>query len=124
MSALRRRQKGMGVSGMLVWLVIVGLVVTLAFKLVPSYAQFMTVKSVMNAASNDASLQGKSRPDIMRSVDQRLTINDIRGLPSGTFTIEQQGQDRLLVADYEVRVPLFFNVDAVMAFEHRASLPR
>jgi len=98
--------------------------VTLAFKLVPSYAEFVTVKSVMNAVSDDRGLQGKSRPEIMRSVDQRLGINDIRNLPSGAITVVQEGADRLLVADYEVRVPLFFNVDAVMAFEHRASLPR
>jgi hypothetical protein len=124
MSGFGRRQMGMGVSGMLVWLVMGGLILALGFKLVPSYAQFATVKSVMTSLANDTALQGKGRQEIMLNLSQRLGVNDIRGLPNGAFTVEQKGSDRMLVADYEVRVPLFFNIDAAMSFEHQAPLPR
>jgi hypothetical protein len=109
--------------GVMAWLGGGVLLLTLGFRLGPSYLEFLTVRSVMNAMSEDQDLRGKSRVQVLGNLGSRLDVNGVRGLPAETFTIEQDNYGRELVADYEARVPVFFNIDAVLSFNHRATLP-
>ena len=118
MSGIRAGQGGAGLFGVLLWLVGAVLVLTLGFKLAPSYVEFWTVKSAMNAVSQDPELIAKGRGQLMSSLSTRLEVNDVRGLPKDAIKIEQQGSGWDLVAAYEVRVPLFYNIDALLSFDY------
>lgn len=121
MGSIGRRQGGAGLAGLMPWLIVGAMVLTLIFKLGPPYMQFLTVQSAMDAIAKDPELVGKGRAQVISSLNKRLEINDVRGLPNDAFKIEQSsGWD--LVADYEVRVHVAYNIDAVLSFEHRASL--
>lgn len=124
MGGIGRRQGGAGLMGLMLWLVVGVMVMTLGFKLAPPYMEFLTVKSVMDTVAKDPELAGKGRALIMSSLGKRLDINSVRGVPNDAFKIEQQASGWDLVADYEVRVPLLYNVDALLTFEHRAPLSR
>ena len=50
---LARRQRGIGLLGIMFWIAFVSGVASLAFKLGPAYMQFATVKSVMNGIQTD-----------------------------------------------------------------------
>jgi hypothetical protein len=123
MNKSARRQRGAGMLSVMIWLVLAVAVLTLVVRLGPSYMQFMTVRSVMNDMSQDPELQGKGRTQVLNNLSSRLDVNAVEGLPKDAVTMEQDGVTRELVADYEMRVPVFANVDAVVSFNHRVTLP-
>ena len=124
MSGISARQGGAGFFGVMLWLVGGILILTLGFKLGPSYMEFWTVKSAMNDISHDQELVGKGRGQAMSNLSTRLDVNNIRGLPEDAFKIKPGDSGSDLVAGYEVRVPLFYNIDAVLSFNYRVPLPR
>jgi hypothetical protein len=119
-----RRQAGIGLVGVMLWITGGLLLVSLGFRLAPAYLEYVTLRSVMDAVSEDDTLRGKGHTDVMSGLSRRLEVNSVSGLPAGTFTVEQKGADRELVADYEVRAHLFANVDVALSFNHRVPLPR
>jgi hypothetical protein len=123
MNKSARWQRGAGMLSVMFWLVVGVAVLTLAVRLGPSYMQFMTVRSVMNDMSKDPELQGKGRTQVLNSLSSRLDVNAVEGLPQDAVTMEQDGVTRELVADYEVRTPVVANVDAVVSFNYRVTLP-
>lgn len=118
------RQRGLGMIGVMAWLGVAALVLTLVFRLGPEYMEFLTVKSAMDSLTEDPELKGKGRAEILSTLGRRLDVNNVRGLPPQTFRVEQKDFGQKLIADYEVRVHLLFNIDAVLTFKHEASLPR
>lgn len=124
MNGFLRQQRGIGLIAVLFWLGLGAFVLTLGVRLGPPYMQFLTVKSAMKAVSEDVELKGKGRAEILSSLGRRLEVNSVSGLPPQAFSVEQKDSGTKLIADYEVRVPLFFNVDAVMTFNYEAPLQR
>ncbi len=124
MGGIGRRQGGAGLMGVMLWLVVGLMVMTLGFKLAPPYMEFLTVKSAMDTVAADPELAGKGRAQVMSSLGKRLEINNVRSIPNDAFKIEPQGSGWDLVADYEVRVPVSHNVDVLLSFDHRTPLSR
>lgn len=118
------RQRGLGLLGIMFWLGLGALVLTVGVRLGPPYMQFLTVKSAMSAVSEDTELKGKGRNEILSSLGRRLEINSVSGLPPQAFRVEQKDFGQKLIADYEVRVHLLLNIDAVLSFQHEVVLPR
>ena len=118
------RQRGLGLLGIMFWLGLGALVLTVGVRLGPPYMQFLTVKSAMSAVSADTELKGKGRNEILSSLGRRLEINSVSGLPPQAFRVEQKDFGQKLIADYEVRVHLLLNIDAVLSFQHEVVLPR
>jgi hypothetical protein len=118
-----RRQRGAGMLSVMIWLVLGVAVLTLIVRLGPPYMQFLTVRSVMNEMSQDSELQGKGRTQVLNNLSSRLDVNGIDDLPKDAVAMEQDGVTRELVADYEVRTPVVANVDAVVSFNYRVTLP-
>jgi hypothetical protein len=119
-----RRQRGLGLLGIMFWLGLAALVLTVGVRLGPPYMQFLTVKSAMTAVSEDPELKGKGRAEILSSLGRRLDVNSVSGLPPQTFRVEQKDFGQKLIADYEIRVHLLLNIDAVLSFQHEVVLPR
>jgi hypothetical protein len=124
MSGFVGRQRGLGMLGIMALLGLGALVVTLGVRLGPPYMQYLTVKSAMNAVSEDVELKGKGRTEVMSALGRRLDVNSVSGLPPQAFRVEQKDFGQKLIADYEVRVHLFFNIDAVLSFDYQVDLRR
>jgi hypothetical protein len=124
MSGFVGRQRGLGMLGIMALLGLGALVVTLGVRLGPPYMQYLTVKSAMNAVSEDVELKGKGRTEVMSALGRRLDVNSVSGLPPQAFRVEQKDFGQKLIADYEVRVHLFFNIDAVLSFDYQVALGR
>jgi len=119
MRQMHDRQQGMGTSSILFVLVVVIFLLTVIFKLGPSYMSFLTMKSVMNslAESPEPILGGK--PAIMRVLENRMMVNEIRSVDAKSFTLKKAGEETFdLAVNYEQRQHLFFNIDTVLTFKH------
>lgn len=119
---LARRQRGIGLLGIMFWIAFLSGVASLAFKMWPAYLQFATVKTVMDGIQTDAELAGKGPREVISALSKRLYVNDVKGVSEKDFNFEPAGPKRILSVAYEVREHVVANVDVVMAFHHQVSL--
>ncbi len=115
----RRRQRGIGMGGIFLTILLAAFVGTVLVRLGPAYMSFWTLRSVMNgvAASPEPVTGGKR--GILDLIGRRLDINDVEGIDPKAFKIEKTGENSYdVTVAYERREHLFFNIDAVIAFKH------
>lgn len=118
------RQRGASMTGIFVGLVIVGFIAMMGIKLVPHYLTFMTVKSFMDDLQQDHALVNKGARAIASAIGKKLDINDIRTLNERDFKVERTRVGYDVSIDYEIREPLFANLDALLTFSHQVELTK
>jgi len=119
------KQRGMTIITVLLIIAIAGIFLTVAFKLGPHYMQFMTVKSVMDDVKNDPESKGQSGKWLLSSINKRLYINEVRSLSvKKDFKFMKASEGNEISVDYEVRQPLFGNLEALMIFDYTIQIDR
>lgn len=119
-----KSQQGMTAIG---WIIVLGLIaffVLLALRLTPGYLEFMTVKSALQSLNNEPGVTQKTPAEIRSLMGKRFDINDVKSINSKDVMIESQGGRLRVWVDYEVRVPVLGNVDAVTTFQDEVELVR
>ena len=117
MTNVRRKQEGASFLSTLTIILVVGVFFSVAFKLYPAYMDYMTVDSVLSKVILDSDELRKDPKSLKRDLNKKWNINQIR-LPSQESLIIRRKEGVLTIyLDYEVRVPMFFNVDAMVKFE-------
>lgn len=113
---MARHERGASFFSMLIVLMMAGSLLATAFKIYQPYLDHMAVKSVLENITVDYDELRKPLATIRTDINQRLYINQV-SLPNqeALSIIDDKG---LLKFDlkYEVRLPMFFNVDAVIKF--------
>jgi hypothetical protein len=119
-----RRQRGIGLIGVLFYLVIGGFFLTIAAKLGPHYIEYLTIRSVMQGLTEDPTLVEASKKTIADKIGSRLYIDDVRGLDMKAFKYKKTPDGYRVILDYNVQEHLFSNVDVVLTFTHEVALTK
>jgi hypothetical protein len=123
MPGARAGQRGMGFASFLALAVLAAFLGTILFKLLPAYAGYWTLTSIMDDLAETQGPIAGGKKGIMDQLVRRIEVNDLRTVGAGAFTIEAAGQGEYsVIADYEQRIHLFFNVDAVLTFQHEVAV--
>lgn len=115
-------KKHSGISSL--WLLFVlataGFLLLCFFRLGPAYLENHQVKGALKqlGQNHPNSLAEMSNGAIRQELSRYYTINNIRGEPARALEIERQRERILIKVAYEVRVPMFSNIDAVMSFNN------
>jgi hypothetical protein len=120
-TGLAKRQRGAGFLLLIVLIALASFFGTIALKVGPLYLNFWTVRSIMDESAQqlDPAQEGGARGIVM-SIEKRLYVNSIENIKGSDFAVERIDERRFQVSlEYEERVHLFFNVDAVVAFSHQ-----
>tara|TARA_R110001583_G_scaffold58923_11_gene175344 strand:+ start:1439 stop:1813 length:375 start_codon:yes stop_codon:yes gene_type:complete len=118
MRLVKHRQGGWSFLSLLVFLLVAGVFVSIGFKLVPVYTDHETLKSILLSTQNDRALMAKTKNEIELSLTKKLRINNMK-LPEKFLKITKDKGDVFLDIDYEIRIPIFMNVDAVVSFKEQ-----
>tara|TARA_R100000687_G_C6452173_1_gene165891 strand:+ start:469 stop:813 length:345 start_codon:yes stop_codon:yes gene_type:complete len=105
---------------MIQWAAIIGLGGLLglcAFRLVPIYLDHMTIRQVVKNAANDPASRDMSAAEIRRSMQGAFLTNRIETIRLNDIKFTSDRSMIIMDASYEVRVPLIYNIDAVVKFE-------
>jgi hypothetical protein len=123
MSRFQSGQRGMGMLGVIVIIGLVAFFATIVLKVGPLYLDFWTVRTIMEeVAASPTQIDGGSR-GIVSAIDKRLNINSVYKRKGSDFVVKKTDQGKYRVTlDYEDRVHLFFNVDAIAAFKHQVEI--
>jgi len=110
------KQKGVSLSGLLFWSVILVFVVLLGLKVGPAYFEYFSIRQQLKAIANDPSMSGGQRKAIETSFYNRAVIENIKAIAPQDLEIDKDGDGVVISAAYSVRVPLFGNFSACMDF--------
>lgn len=117
------RQKGMGLGGWLMMILIFGGVLTMGLKLFPVYMDHSTMKGVLEGIGEEPGLASKKNSDIYALIDRRFDLNAIRDYPiEDHIKINRHARGVDLIMDYEVRMDLIYNVDLIASFHEEVEL--
>ncbi len=115
------RQRGLTAISLVLIVGVAALILTAALKLFTPYLDYMTVSSSLTSLSDQG---GSSTPAEIRSkFTKLLDINGVRDLNASIITIERNGPNYDVTADYEVRVPYMGNIDFVVKFNKVVQVP-
>jgi len=110
------RQQGMTGIG---WLIVLGLIaffVLLILRLAPGYLEYYKVESALESLQNEPNITKKTPMEIRSLLGRRFDVNAVESISAKDVKIEQRTGRTTVTADYEVRVPMIGNVDAVSKF--------
>ncbi|MBK1717945.1 DUF4845 domain-containing protein [Thiocystis violacea] len=117
------RQRGMGFLGFITLIALAAFFVTILLKVGPLYSNFWTVRTLMEETARQSSQIDGGARGITANIDKRLNINSVNNVTGKDFVIKKIDEGTYQVTlDYEERVHLFFNVDAVAAFHHQVEV--
>lgn len=116
-----KREQGASFVSILIVMIMVGVFLAVGFKLFTPYKDHATVRSILENVINDPDQMKKEFRSIRRTIYDRSIINQVRAELSREDFLKIENIDGKIHFDlvYEERVPMFYNVDAVVKFnEH------
>lgn len=116
------QQDGKSTKTVFFGLVVAGILLLLLFKLTPVYMEHFAVVSSLKSMEEEIGMRTKSPNELMRLLQKRFDINDIKRITQDDVTIKRQGRSTLITVAYEVQIPLVSNIDLLISFDNTASL--
>ena len=116
-----RRQKGLTLSGFLMWSVVAIFAALLLFKIGPPYLEFMTIQANLKAVANDPEGRSGVRRIVEDLFDRRSAIENISAVKARDIIITKSGDGVVLSFEYTVCVPIVFNIRACMDYQPTSS---
>lgn len=117
-----RRQRGVTLSGLLMVLVVLGIVATFGFKLVPSYIQYFSVQQALVAMSKDPGLKDATPAEYRAAFDKRASVDNITAVSSSDLQFAREGGATEMSVTYSVKVPLAGNASICIDFVATSSV--
>ncbi len=111
-----KQQRGITLTGFLVFAVLAVMALLLGFKIGPSYAEFYSIQKIFRTMAYESSLQTASRGEINSAFNNRATIEGIKAIKDVDLEVNKDGGRLVISAAYSVRVPLFHNLSVCMDF--------
>lgn len=115
---LRSRQTGLGMIQWAVIISIAGLLGLCAFRLVPIYLDHITIRQVVKNAAEDPESRKMTAAEIRKSMQGAFLTNRIETIKLKDIKFKTERGLITMDASYEVRVPLIYNIDAVVKFDN------
>ncbi|MCK4743540.1 MAG: DUF4845 domain-containing protein [Sulfuriflexus sp.] len=115
-----KRQQGVTAVGWLIILSLIAFFVFLGLKLFPIYLENFNVQGSMNSLAKETGLHKKSKIEIRRLLNRKLSINNIRIIKKKNIKISKRGRVVTVKIDYTVRTPLMGALTLLAEFHEEA----
>ena len=113
----RTRQNGISFWGLLVVAAVSIFFLLMFFKLLPSYIEHAKVKTAIEGISRQPNAINMEKNEIKGALQRRLDIDDVNDVDlSKSLFVEKKPGVTIIRVTYERRVPLAYNVSALLDF--------
>lgn len=121
---MRRNQSGMTLISFVIVAAVVGFFLFIAMKLFPMYQEYFAVKSAMKGLAAEAGIANEQPAQVKEKFFKRLYISYSENVKPQHVKVENKGsgQGQVMYVNYEVRVPLMYNLDVVGKFSAEQAL--
>lgn len=111
-------QQGASTPLVILFVAMAMIVLTIAFKLYPAFYEHWQVKNVLQGFDEEQGLADLSVNEIIKRFNKRILTNNIRDFNSKESLIVTKKDGKLsMYIEYEVRIPIYENIDAIVSFE-------
>jgi Tfp pilus assembly major pilin PilA len=117
-----RRQQGLTLMSFVLVLAVVGFFALITMKLFPMYTEYNSVKSVMKAFAANPASASMTPAQAYSDLERRFDIGYVTSVRKEHIKIVRTGRVTQLNIAYEVRKPLFANLDIVGKFDNTVDL--
>ena len=101
------RQRGISLLPLLIVLSVSAFFLNCAIRLIPIYVDNITVRSTLSRLAEDAELSTMTKSEIHRKLDKHFEVNNIRGKPAQSISVEKKVDTTFVNVNYEQRVISF-----------------
>lgn len=119
MRGLKSSQRGVSLSGLIIWLFVIAIVVVLGMKVVPDVIEYWQIKKAIAEIRHDGRLATVT--DVRNAFDRYANINQISAVDGKDLTIAPQGNGFDISVAYEKRIKMFGPVSLVIDFDTSSS---
>jgi hypothetical protein len=113
------QQRGLSLIGFIFLAVVVAFVMFTAFRCVPAWTEYFSLKKVLQATANEFSVEAQA-PAIRNSFDRRSQIDDLPVRGTDLDIRKDNGRIGLAIS-YQRRVPVAGNMSLLFDFEASAT---
>jgi len=113
---MRHQQRGEGILGVALIVVVVGFLAIVGLKLTPIYLEFLAVKRAIVNTAQSPEAKNATVSDLRRSVDKRFEVDNVKSIASADVDITKEGGRPVISATYSVKVPLITNASICIDF--------
>jgi hypothetical protein len=112
------KQNGASTPLTLLFVGMAAILLTIIFKLYPSYYEHWQISAVLDSYAKDVEVESMTVDELESNFLTRLMTNNVRGneVREGFFA-ERTDNAMNISVEYEVRVPIYKNIDAIIYFE-------
>ena len=110
-----RYQRGVTLSGLIVWGIVIAIVAVLGIRVVPDVIDYYKIRKI--AASTAMNSGGKTVPEIRAIFDRYAEVDSIQTIKGTDLDISKEGDAVIVAFAYEKRIPLFLNVSLLIDFQ-------
>ena len=116
MKAMASRQRGVSLSGLLIWVVVLIFAGISAMKIIPAYIQNAEIKGILHTIAHDPAMQSATASAIRESFSKRAMMNNISLVTAEDIDIVNNSGGLSLSVSYSVKVPLAGNTSLLIEF--------
>ena len=118
----RQPMRRAGVQGFNIWavsinLLLLGALLVMALRVVPSYMEYLTIKDLITRAADEYDPRSETVTDLRVRLTKLLNTNQIYDTSIDDIEVYRERGAIVIDANYEKRFPLFWILDGVMKFE-------
>lgn len=118
-----RRQRGFVTPKNTLLVLLLVFFIPFAIKVGNAYFNNTFVEAALVSASQlDPPLGEMTKKQIKSKIRSVFNLNNVRGAPAESIEVVRVKRDMFVNVNYEVREPLFFNIDLVMKFDNQLDL--
>ncbi len=114
-----QRQAGMTMWGMMLVIALIVFFTVLTLKLLPPYLENAKVKAVLEAISRQPGIGAAPQEELAALIQKRFDIEDVTRVDlRKDLKVEIKNRTKTIRVDYETRVPLVYNISALLEFNN------
>lgn len=113
----RRRQSGMSILGILIIMLMLGFFAMCIIRMTPAYLEYLSVNEIIAGVAMETDPVTDGFRDIRRKIAKIFNSNQIYLLNPDDVEIYSRDGKTYIDANYEVRLPVMWRIDAVLKFD-------
>lgn len=115
-----KNQRGVSLSGLLLWGFFAAMVALIVIKVAPSAIEYYKIQKDIKAVAANAS-QGATVPELRKAYSKYAEVDHISDVRPEDLDISKEGNQVVIAVAYEKRIPLFGPVSLVIDYNASSS---
>ena len=111
-----RKQKGVTLSGFMLWSIVFIFFGFIGLRIGPSYFEYITIQRQLKEVAKSSEASSGLRREVESAFTKRTMIEDIKSITAKDLIITKTGDGIVVSAEYSTCVPVMANLRACMDF--------